>query len=91
MTINFIAQALSSIAFGPEITFENLTMLPLLQNTSEAPGASHYLVLDDALMDGVVEITEVSEQGSVTELRVLNPRLCERCCRSWFGAWQSTR
>lgn len=75
MPVNFIEQTLSSIAFGPEIAFENLTMLPLLadaQRASEPPGTPEYVVLDDALSLRLVEITEVSEQGSVPDLRVLN-------------------
>jgi hypothetical protein len=75
MPNNFIERTLSSIAFGPEIAFETLTMLPLLadaRRASEPPGTPQYLVLDDALSLGLVEITEVSEQGRVPDLRVLN-------------------
>jgi hypothetical protein len=93
MTTSDIARALSSLSLGPDVTFENLTMLPLLRqpsaaaphNTPQDPAAPRrasrhrgrvstpdYLVLDDALALGVVEITEVSEAGSVPNLRVRN-------------------
>ena len=68
---NLIAQTLSSITLGQPSTIEALTMLPLLgpQAVERAP---FYLTLDQALGDGWTEITEISEQGSVPELRVFN-------------------
>src|SRR4029079_2541415 len=39
-------------------------------STDSAVG--EYVVLDEALSDGVVEITEVSEQGSVPDLKFVN-------------------
>jgi hypothetical protein len=71
MPTSSIASALSSVAIGSAVTFLNLTMYPLVrQDESSAP--LRYLVLDDALASGAVEITEVSEQGRVPELRVVN-------------------
>jgi hypothetical protein len=70
MNTNPIASALESVSFGPEITFENVTMLPLLSKHVQA--LNPYLVLDDALAGGFAEITEVSDGGSVPELRFLN-------------------
>jgi hypothetical protein len=72
MKNNCIAQALSSVSYGPDVTFDNLTMVPLLAPPSSHAGPRDYLVLDDALALGYVEITEVSEQGSVPDLRVRN-------------------
>jgi hypothetical protein len=78
MNTNPIAAALSSISLGPEVTFENLTMIPLLKKNPErsrlAPPASRieYLILDDALASGTAEITEVSEHGSVPQLKIVN-------------------
>jgi hypothetical protein len=75
MAVNFIEQALSFIAFGPQVAFATLTMVPMFadaRRASEPSGTPQYLVLDDALSLGLVEITEVSEQGSVPDLRVLN-------------------
>ncbi len=71
MHTSCIAQTLSSITFGPEVTFENLTMVPLLEPPAGAR-TPDYLVLDEALAGGFVEITEVSEAGSVPDLRVIN-------------------
>jgi hypothetical protein len=69
-----IAHALADVALGPQVTFQNLTMVPLLQRSAPAElhGTPNYLVLDDALARGGVEITEVSEQGRVPDLRVVN-------------------
>ena len=91
---NPIAAALASVALGPEVVVDNLTMIPLLAKhedsstvstlstlstrTSSTPGTIStvstvdYLVLDEALASGVVEITEVSEQGSVPDLNFIN-------------------
>jgi hypothetical protein len=44
-------------------------MYPLLQREESAPG---YLTLDEALAAGLASVTEVSESGSVPELRVEN-------------------
>ena len=41
-------------------------------NRGEPRRPGWYTVLDDAITGGVVEITEVSDQGSVPELRVVN-------------------
>ena len=71
MPNNCLSPTLSSITVGPELTFENLTMLPLLRTEAGTSNAV-YDVLDDALASGFVEITEVSAHGSVPELRVVN-------------------
>ena len=78
MKTNAVAQALSSVVVGPEVVFQNLTMLPLLTRAASCePRAAasvsvDYIVLDDALASGAAEITEVSEQGSVPDLKVVN-------------------
>jgi len=78
MHTSLLAHALSSIAIGPTVTFESLHMVPLLRvdNGGSAldpdPVRCDYAVLDDAIASRDVEITEVSEQGSVPELRVVN-------------------
>jgi hypothetical protein len=83
MSTNCIADLLSSVIPGLEVTFENLTMVPLLanretnrepRNASREPRTANreYVVLDDGLASGFFEITEVSEQGSVPNLKVVN-------------------
>ena len=72
MATTRIAQTLSSITFGPEVTLDNLTMVPLLDERPAGASIPNYIVLDDALAHGYVDITEVSEAGSVPDLRVIN-------------------
>ena len=64
-----VLEAVSDIACGPGVTFQNLTLLPLIAaNERDAD----YKVLDEALALGWVEITESSEAGQVPELKVVN-------------------
>jgi hypothetical protein len=64
-----VARALEAVVLGAPMEYRGVSVTPLVGD--DAP-AGEYLMLDDALRDGVVEITEVSEQGSVPELRVKN-------------------
>jgi len=57
------------LGIGGPIAFENLTMFPLI---GEDAGRGDYLTLDEALARKLVRITEVSESGSVPELRFVN-------------------
>ena len=59
----------SRISLGPSQSFRNLMVVPLLDPSLQTAG---WLTLDDALALGVTEITEVSEAGSVPQLRLLN-------------------
>jgi hypothetical protein len=70
MHTNPVAPTLSSLQFAPPIRFENLAMFPLL--THSPLRGSDYVTLDDALQNGHCEITEISDHGSVPELRVIN-------------------
>ena len=73
MHLNPVAAALDSISLGPVITAENLTMTPLLRKDPPlGTQGTQYVVLDTALASGVVEITELSEGGSVSELKLVN-------------------
>ena len=74
METNSINAVLSAVRLGPAVAFENLVMLPLLlrPDTHSAAASLDYVVLDEALARGWAEITEISEQGSVPELRVVN-------------------
>ena len=79
MNQSFIADTLASVGIGQPLRFENLVMFPLLEHRPELAAEEprthrriNYNVLDDAITGGFVEITEVSDQGSVPELRVLN-------------------
>jgi hypothetical protein len=76
MPTNPVAAALDAITLGPAVIVSNLTMIPLLRRNPEPeplePLEPAYLVLDEALASGLVEITEVSEQGSVPDLKFIN-------------------
>jgi len=67
-----VARALFDIDAGPEVIFQNLTMLPLAPRQARAEDPPPYATLDESLALGLVEITEVSDAGSVPELRVAN-------------------
>jgi hypothetical protein len=66
-----IASALSSITLGPPVAYGALTMFALL-NADGKEADPFYVTLDEALSGGHAEVTEVSDQGSVPELRVVN-------------------
>jgi hypothetical protein len=67
-----VSAALASIVIAPPVPFENLVLFPLVLRDDEAPAVAGYRTLDDALSRAEVEITEISEQGSVPELRLVN-------------------
>ncbi len=71
MHTNPLAATLATVTLGPDIVIDNLTMFALLR-AADASVPLDYSVLDDALAAGVVEITEVSEQGSVPQLKFVN-------------------
>lgn len=64
-----IASALAGLSLGQPQSFKNLTVIPLV-----GPGqpAADYLTLDEALARRVARVTEVSEAGTVPELRFDN-------------------
>ena len=62
--------ALSSrLSIGAAQVFRNLTVLPLIDVTAPPTG---WLTLDQAIGRGVAEISEISEHGSVPQLRLRN-------------------
>jgi hypothetical protein len=72
MQINPVGDALASITVGDPVIFENLLMFPLLGPSVKTVA---YVTLDDAIGRRVSEITEVSVNGVVPELRVVNKGL----------------
>lgn len=64
-----VAEALGRITLGEPRTHRGLTVFPLLDPSAAAPS---YVTLRDALRAGDASITEVSEQGDVNHLRVIN-------------------
>jgi hypothetical protein len=64
-----ITDTVSRLKIGPPATFQNLTIFPLLNGGDKTPD---YLTLDEALDQKSAKIVEVSEGGSVPELRFAN-------------------
>ena len=64
-----INQTLSNISVGNTITHQNLTMFALLNGGGVE---ADYITLDEAMAAGTVQVTEVSEGGSVPELQFVN-------------------
>ncbi|MCK6691001.1 MAG: hypothetical protein L6Q97_02740 [Thermoanaerobaculia bacterium] len=64
-----VESTLQSIRLGEPVVFKNMAMVPLLDGP-DTPFS--YLTMKSALAKGFVEITEVSEGGSVPNLKVIN-------------------
>jgi hypothetical protein len=64
-----VAECLSKVHLGEPQTYHNLSLCPVLGDGAAEPA---YLLLDEALKRGCARVTEVSESGSVPELRFVN-------------------
>ena len=62
---------LSSLVLGPGQSVADLTVFPLLRPPASAP-EGWYDTLAEAVAGGHARVTEISEMGSVPELRVVN-------------------
>jgi len=67
--MDHVKTALSGLKPGEPTTHGGLTVFPL---TSDLPGRLRYLLLEDGLRKDLVTIREVSEGGSVPELKMEN-------------------
>ena len=67
--MSYISTTLQRLSIGEPQTNLNLTMFPLLTNE---PAKIDYLLLDQAIERNFLEISEVSDAGSVPNLKVLN-------------------
>ena len=67
--MNKLSETLASLGFGTARSAHNLTLVPLLR---PAASPADYLTLDVALAEGLVEVTEISEGGSVPTLKLRN-------------------
>ena len=68
-----ITDLLSRVSLGPARTHRALGAFPvLLSPAPEADQTPLYLVLDEALATGRFRVTEISDAGSVPQLRALN-------------------
>lgn len=68
--MNPVENVLSSITVGDGVNLGHLTLFPLLAENPTSP--IDYLLLNEALEQKIIEITEVGDGGSVPELRVVN-------------------
>ena len=64
-----IKDYLGQLKTGRKQSFKNLSLFPLLSTYCLD---LEYLLLDEALTEGVMEVVEVDTEGSVPELRVIN-------------------
>ena len=69
MIVSELSDLASRLSLGPIHRFGRLAVVPLIDRTAKPSG---WLTLDAALAGGEVEVTEVSESGSVPELCLLN-------------------
>ena len=67
--MSIVQEVLSAVTIGEPVVHENLAMFPLLGGK---PGEPPYHTLREALDAGTVEVTEVSEGGSVPRLALAN-------------------
>ena len=67
--MNTISKYLGELEISNPQSAHNLTMIPILSDTTFE---ADYLLLDEALENDVIEISEVSEDGDVPNLKVLN-------------------
>ena len=68
-----IQKYLTKAKIGRKQSHQNLAIFPLL--SSYANGLD-YITLDEALTEGLIEVVEVSEEGTVPELKVVNKSPC---------------
>ena len=64
-----IVATLGSLVIEQPTVFRNLAVFPLVGKVEQDPA---YLTLDEALAAGQTRVTEVSEGGSVPELKFVN-------------------
>jgi len=62
-----VVDAVGQVTFGASMTFENLSMVPLVRADERH---ADYITLDEAIAAGVAHITEVSDAGRVSELKI---------------------
>ena len=60
---------LGQFTIGDRLVYKNLAMYPLL---SSYTGSLDYLTLDEALSEHLIEVSEVSAGGTVTEIKLTN-------------------
>jgi hypothetical protein len=69
MAMEHIQKFLGNVKMGGKQSHLNMTIFPLLAPDAGEPD---YMILEEALSQGAVEITEVSQGGSVPDLKLVN-------------------
>ncbi len=64
-----LGEFLGDLTVGAPQSFHNLTMTPLL---GDSPAEADYLLLDQAMEENHLEVSEISDAGSVPDIKVLN-------------------
>jgi len=67
--MQLIKDTISKVKVGAPKTFKNLTVFPIMGDNG---GTAEYLTLDEALAAKAGKVTEVSDSGSVPELKFAN-------------------
>ena len=67
--MKIIRETLNRIEVGPPTTFSSLTLFPLISASGKPP---EYATLDEAIRQGLLEVREVSQAGSVPDLTIVN-------------------
>lgn len=67
--MQIIADSIGQLKLGAAQTYRNLAVFPLIR---DGQSAADYVLLDDALEEKLARVTEISEGGSVPELRFEN-------------------
>lgn len=62
-----VVDAVGQVSFGAAVTFENLSMVPLLRDDARE---ADYVTLDEALAAGWAHISELDDAGRVSELKI---------------------
>src|SRR5437899_110069 len=62
-----VVDAIGQLTFGEALTFESLSMVPLMRDRKRN---ADYITLDEAIADGRAHITEVSDAGRVSEVKI---------------------
>jgi hypothetical protein len=66
---NLVSDYLNHLTLDTKQSYRNMALFPLL---SDRESTSGYLLLDEALEENLISITEVDESGTVPELKVEN-------------------
>ncbi len=64
-----VTEYLKSVSIGEKQSYKNLALFPLI---GPDIALTDYLLLDDALKEHLIEVTELTQGGSVPELKVTN-------------------